>query len=79
MDHPTTLPSGVRLAESSGIRIVWSVPPHIVRRLPDRACDIAITQRFGESGDRQIGVFIRVDENEADLVVGGDFVVFIAA
>jgi hypothetical protein len=78
--------SSCDMASEDNLDRVWSIIERVgvcmlttrgVRRLPDRACDIAITQRFGGSGDRQIGVFILVDENEADLVVGGDFVVFI--
>jgi hypothetical protein len=66
-------------SQESGIRVIRSVPPHVVGGLPDRSSDVRIAQCLGGRRDRQIGVLGSIDENRTDFVVRVDFVLFATA
>ena len=66
-DHPTIPPSAVYPAYHAGIRVIRSVPPHVVGRLPDRGSFGPIAPHVAAGGDRKVGALVLIDENQADI------------
>ena len=66
-------------AQYADIRIVRTLPPHVVAALPDFRSLGVIASHLGARGDRKIRLGLSIDEHEPDIVLGLDLVLLAAA